>query len=547
MTDTARLTAALAGRYRIERELGAGGMATVYLAYDIRHDRNVALKVLRPELAAVIGADRFLKEIKVTAHLQHPHILGLIDSGEADGLLYYVMPFVEGESLRDRITHEKQLPVEDAVRITCEVASALAYAHRHGVIHRDIKPENILLHEGQTMVADFGIALAVSAGAGTRMTETGMSLGTPHYMSPEQAMGERELTARSDVYALGAVLYELLVGEPPFTGPTAQAIVAKVVTEAPRPLIPQRHTVPPHVEAAVLMALEKLPADRFAGAAAFAEALAHPSIMAVRGARMAVRESRPWDLRQWRRLTVAVAVLAVASGGLAGWGWLRGREPAAVSRFPLVLEGEYAQALLRVRAEGGKPELVARPDTAHDELFFNRPQILPGDRTALVTIWRRRGATDIAAVDIATGKTTVLTRGVEAQYARSGHLIVLAADGSVQAVRFDAGHLTLIGRPMTVLDGVAVGSEVEGASAFALSNTGTFIYQTALPKQQVMRVTRDGRAQPVDTGWSGHFRQSDLSPDGTRLAITVLRGERAEVWVKALGTGTLTRLQYEGT
>src|SRR5881409_1606008 len=274
MTDVlARLSSALTTRYTIERELGAGGMATVYLAQDQRHDRHVALKVLRPELAAVIGADRFLKEIKVTANLQHPHILGLIDSGEVDGLLYYVMPFVEGESLRDRLTRETQLPVDDAVRITREVASALDYAHRHHVIHRDIKPENILLHEGQALVADFGIALAVSAAGATRMTESGMSLGTPHYMSPEQAMGEREITARSDVYALGAVLYEMLVGEPPFTGPTAQAIVAKVVTETPRPLIAQRHTVPPHIEAAVLMALEKLPADRFASTAAFADAL----------------------------------------------------------------------------------------------------------------------------------------------------------------------------------------------------------------------------------------------------------------------------------
>src|SRR5947209_3093768 len=281
-------------------------MATVYLAYDVRHDRHVALKELRPELAAVIGSDRFLKEIKVTAHLQHPHILGLIDSGEADGLLYYVMPFVEGESLRDRITHEKQLPVEDAVRITCEVASALDYAHRHGVIHRDIKPENILLHEGQTMVADFGIALAVSAGAGTRMTETGMSLGTPHYMSPEQAMGERELTARSDVYALGAVLYEMLVGEPPFTGPTAQAIVAKVLTESARRVIPQRHTVPPHVEAAVLTALEKLPADRFASAGAFADALVHPTALAVSD-RAVPTISRSHHPDRWRLVAMALA------------------------------------------------------------------------------------------------------------------------------------------------------------------------------------------------------------------------------------------------
>src|SRR4051812_44380035 len=225
------LSNALVDRYRIERELGEGGMATVYLAHDLKHDRKVAIKVLKPELAAVIGADRFLREIKTIASLQHPHILGLIDSGESGGTAFYVMPFVEGESLRDRLTREKQLPIADTVRIAGEVASALDYAHRHGVIHRDIKPENILLHDGAALVADFGIALAVSAAGGTRLTQTGLSLGTPHYMSPEQAMGEREITAASDVYALGCVTYEMLVGEPPFTGPTAQAVVAKMMTD----------------------------------------------------------------------------------------------------------------------------------------------------------------------------------------------------------------------------------------------------------------------------------------------------------------------------
>jgi serine/threonine-protein kinase len=215
-TVAERLSAALADRYRIERELGAGGMATVYLAEDLRHHRKVALKVLRPELAAVIGADRFLHEITTTANLQHPHILGLHDSGQVDGTVFYVMPFVAGESLRERLTREKQLPVDTAVRIAREIASALDYAHRQGVIHRDIKPENILLHDGSALVADFGIALAASAGGSTRMTETGMSLGTPSYMSPEQAMGERVLDARTDVYALGCVLYEMLSGEPPF-------------------------------------------------------------------------------------------------------------------------------------------------------------------------------------------------------------------------------------------------------------------------------------------------------------------------------------------
>src|SRR5512146_844055 len=217
-----RLSAALSDRYQIERELGAGGMATVYLAEDLKHHRKVAIKVVHAELSAILGPERFLKEIELTANLQHPHILPLFDSGSADGLLFYVMPFVEGETLRDRLNREKQLPIADAVRITTEVASALDYAHRHGVIHRDIKPENILLHDGQALVADFGIALAAArSDGGTRMTETGMSLGTPHYMSPEQAMGERDLDARTDVYALGCVTYEMLVGEPPFSGPTA--------------------------------------------------------------------------------------------------------------------------------------------------------------------------------------------------------------------------------------------------------------------------------------------------------------------------------------
>src|SRR5436190_9656029 len=275
MTDTrSHLATALTDRYRIERELGAGGMATVYLAYDLRHERKVAIKVLKPELAAVIGAGRFLREIKTIATLQHPHILGLIDSGEVNGTAYFVMPFVEGESLRDRLNREKQLPIADAVRISTEVAAALDYAHRHGVIHRDIKPENIMLHDGSALVADFGIALAISsAGGGSRMTETGMSLGTPHYMSPEQAMGEREITARSDVYALGAMTYEMLIGDPPFTGSTAQAIVAQVLTEEPRPLVVRRRSIPPEVEHAVLTALEKLPADRFGSAQEFAAAL----------------------------------------------------------------------------------------------------------------------------------------------------------------------------------------------------------------------------------------------------------------------------------
>ena len=272
-TSFDRLTAALSDRYRLDRELGAGGMATVYLARDLKHDRDVAIKVLKPELAVAIGAERFLAEIKTTANLQHPHILPLHDSGAVNGTVFYVMPYIDGESLRDRLDREKQLPIDDALLIAGEVADALQYAHERGVVHRDIKPENILLQRGHAVVADFGIALAAAKTGGSRMTETGMSLGTPTYMSPEQAMGARDVDARTDVYSLGCVVYEMLMGEPPFVGPTAQSIVAKVMTEAPRGLTVQRHTVPAYVDAAVRTALEKLAADRFTSAGAFAAAL----------------------------------------------------------------------------------------------------------------------------------------------------------------------------------------------------------------------------------------------------------------------------------
>jgi len=314
-----RLASALADRYRIERELGAGGMATVYLAEDVRHRRKVAIKVLHPELSAVLGPDRFLKEIELTANLQHPHILPLFDSGTVDGLLYYVMPFVEGETLRSRLTREHQFPIVEAVRIATDVAGALEYAHKRGVVHRDIKPENILLHEGRPQVADFGIALAVQQAGGSRMTQTGMSLGTPQYMAPEQAMGDKGVDARADVYALGAVTYEMLTGEPPFTGPTAQAIVAKVMTESPRSLLSQRPSVPAEVEGAVLTALEKLPADRFDGAARFAEAMGNPAFRATGRAGGTTRPagSAPIAHAGWKWAAVALALMAVVSGGVA--------------------------------------------------------------------------------------------------------------------------------------------------------------------------------------------------------------------------------------
>jgi len=320
---TAQLSTAIADRYRIERELGQGGMATVYLAHDLKHDRKVALKVLKPELAAVLGAERFVVEIRTTAALQHPHILPLFDSGTAEGFLFYVMPFIDGETLRDRLDRDTQLGVDEAIRITCEIADALHYAHTRGVIHRDIKPENILMQGGRPMVADFGIALAVSAAAGGRMTETGLSLGTPHYMSPEQATAEKEITARSDVYSLASMLYEMLTGNPPHTGASAQQIIMKIITETPVSVLAARRTVPPHVADAIAQALEKLPADRFASAADFARALQHDD--GTRRRSSAQRASAPTDRRTtpWRTIALGTGVAALLFGAVAAWSLAR--------------------------------------------------------------------------------------------------------------------------------------------------------------------------------------------------------------------------------
>jgi hypothetical protein len=307
MPGTEDLRSALAERYRIERELGAGGMATVYLARDIKHDREVALKVLRPDLSAVIGTERFLSEVRITAKLDHPHILTLIDSGEADGMLYYVLPYVRGESLRAKLSREKQLSVDEALSITRQVASALDYAHAQGVVHRDIKPENILLHEGEAVLADFGIALAGKEAGGNRLTETGLSLGTPQYMSPEQATGDRALDRRSDIYSLAAVFYEMLGGEPPVTGGTAQAMIAKLLTEKPVRLRVLRDTVPVEIERATEKALSKVPADRFSSAGEFVRALSQVAPV-----------EKPH--RSARNTTMAIAgVLILAAGGLIAY------------------------------------------------------------------------------------------------------------------------------------------------------------------------------------------------------------------------------------
>ena len=326
-------------------------MATVYLARDLRHDRRVAIKVLKPELGAVLGVDRFLAEIKVTANLQHPNLLPLFDSGEANGLLFYVMPFVEGESLRAKLDREQQLPIDEAVRIAMAVASALAYAHEHGVIHRDLKPENILLQSGQPVVADFGIALAVSNAGGGRVTQTGLSLGTPQYMSPEQAAGDRTIDGRSDIYSLAAVTYEMIAGEPPHTGPNAQAVISKLMTTSPQPLSALRSTAPGHVVAAVNVALAKLPADRFATAREFAEALGGTRQVALQPGVLAGATAPTGRFRRVREGVLAALALA----GLAGTTYFATRDRGtaiAVGRF-------FAELPENVDFFGGAPPGVA--------------------------------------------------------------------------------------------------------------------------------------------------------------------------------------------
>ncbi|HEX5818981.1 MAG TPA: serine/threonine-protein kinase, partial [Gemmatimonadales bacterium] len=359
MTDVpGRLTAALAGRYTIQRELGQGGMATVYLAEDLKHGRRVAIKVLRPELVVALGAERFLQEIRTSASLRHPHILPLYDSGSADGLLYYVMPLVEGESLRDRLAREKQLPIDEALAIAREVADALGYAHGRGVVHRDVKPDNILLENGHAIVADFGIARAVSAAGGERLTQTGMAIGTPAYMSPEQAAGDPDVDGRSDLYSLGCVLYEMLGGQPPFTGPTAEAITRQHLVTVAAPVTNLRPTVPADIAGVLARTLAKNPADRFSPAAQFVHALSAPAAIATMPIAAA---SRPGAARSPIRLAlVAAGALAVLTGAWFGFRRLAaGVQATKIERIAVLpmdnQTGDSSQAFF---ADGMTRELI---------------------------------------------------------------------------------------------------------------------------------------------------------------------------------------------
>ena len=457
-----QLKAALADRYAIDHEIGRGGMATVYLAEDLKHHRHVAIKVLDPELARSLGSERFLREVEVTAKLTHPHILTLIDSGEADGLLYYVMPYIEGETLRDRMNREGQLPIDDALQITREVAAALSHAHSHHVIHRDIKPENILLSAGEAVVADFGIARAVTEAGGDNLTETGISIGTPAYMSPEQASGAQKLDGRSDVYSLGCVLYELLAGEPPFTGPTAQAIVAKKLSEATPRVSVVRELVPSSVEAAIDQALAKAPADRFATALQFLEALsaervseAAPVVPAKRGVR-----------RRIALLGVAAAVVLVAAILLG-----RGLEG---SRFP-----QTAIAVLpfeNLSADGSHSYFAGG---LHDELLTQLAKVAmlrPISRTSVMGYAETDKSISEIADDLAVG--TIVEGSVQVVGDRlrvNVRLIDAATDEHLWVDRYDETLDDAFAIQSDIAQQIvmAVGGVLTGAEANAITAVPT--------------------------------------------------------------------------
>jgi len=655
MDVLAQLSSALADRYAIEREIGRGGMATVYLARDLRHQRLVALKVLDPELGAVLGAERFLSEIRVTANLQHPNLLALFDSGTANGLLFYVMPLIDGESLRARLERERQLPVDEAIRIATAVASAVDYAHRHGVIHRDLKPENILLHDGQPVVADFGIALAVRNAGGQRVTQTGLSLGTPQYMSPEQATGDRQIDGRTDIYSLGAVTYEMLAGEPPHTGTTAQAVIAKLMTEVPRPLTVLRRAVPPHVDAAVRCALEKLPADRFATARTFADALAgrvglmthaasapsgprnrwriaalalgattvlaagavvvalgtRPEPAAPRppmrftldfpddaslfltpsgtsialspdGAAMVYnggraerrlilrrftdREIRPldgtveaWNPQfspdsKWVGFTSAStlkklplgggpAVTIADSVGRFAWG---PNGTIVIARGVQTVGLRSGSGLWRVSENGGRLEPFTAVDTTL-ERAHGSPSFHPDGETVVFATFSGsvNDSLQLAAARLSDGKVVRLGVWGGSPVATLGEFVLFVRpDGTLNAVRFDARRLRVIGDPVVVLLGVV--AKAGGAGEFAVSPQGTLVYISGAPERQLYVVDRRGNRRLLSEE-ARQFRTPRVSPDGRRVAVTVgdVSGG-SDIWVYDIPSTTFSRVTNGG-
>ena len=501
-----QLKESLADRYDIKREIGAGGMATVYLAQDLRHDRPVALKLLNPELGAVLGVERFLAEIRVTANLQHPNLLPLFDSGATDGLLYYVMPFVEGESLRARLTREKQLPVDEAVRMTVAIANALDYAHSHGVIHRDLKPENILLQAGQPVIADFGIALAVSNAGGNRITQTGLSLGTPQYMSPEQATGDRVIDGRSDIYSLAAVAYEMLTGEPPHTGSTSQAIIARMLTEKPRSMRTTRSAIPEHVELAVQHALEKLPADRFSTAHQFAEALHGHGGAGTTGVFASAQSGawrgpeRSWKMRLRDPITLGIGGIAIAALAYAVIGSSAPRSADRVVRCA-----------------------ISAPDSLTPVSNYPWPAAISPD-----------GSTVVYAADLEPSRSTLLalrtdqleprpipgTAGAwEPSFSPDGQWLLFQNEGKIRKVRLDGSAPITIadggsanGGDWTSRDELVVGSDGAKHGLSKVSASGGDLFEFVKP---------DASKGATDYLWPISF------PDGKRAVFAIWTGSLA--------------------
>jgi serine/threonine protein kinase/Tol biopolymer transport system component len=550
MLTSEKLNTSLAGRYVIEREIGRGGMATVYLARDIRHERNVALKVLNPDLGAVLGVERFLAEIRVTANLQHPNLLPLFDSGEVDGLLFYVMPFVEGESLRVRLEREKQFPVDEAVRIAVAVANALDYAHGHGVIHRDLKPENILLQHGQPVVADFGIALAVSKAGGARITQTGLSLGTPQYMSPEQATGDRVIDGRADIYSLGAVLYEMLAGEPPHSGTTAQAIIAKLMTEEPRPLTVLRRSAPPDVDAAVHRALEKLPADRWATVREFSDVLSGARPYERTAPRPVVtslsqRRAVPWVIAGVASLIALVAVAAAIA--------VTRRAPVAADvtlRFPFV--------------------------TADSERFIPTTPAIPfsispdDQRVAYVGVGPNYGRVYVKSfADLQTRVLPNTERPLQPTFSPDGRWIALVTDDRLVRVPVEGGPATTVlqlngqaNAGMSWVDPDTIIASIGGALAAVPVNGGTPVVLSRPDTsrgetlQWGPRVVNARFVVYISVGTVGMAsnRLGVLDRRTGRAAVTTIHGttvlgtvDDRVLWVTTTGSGMAARIDKSGT
>ncbi|MDB4892042.1 MAG: protein kinase [Gemmatimonadetes bacterium] len=540
-----RLATALAGRYAIEREIARGGMATVYLARDLRHSRHVAIKVLREEVAAAIGAERFLAEIRVTASLQHPHILPLFDSGNAEGLLWYAMPFVEGETLRSHLARVGTLPVAEAVRLAREVADALDHAHVRGIVHRDVKPENVLLQDGHALVADFGIALALEQAGGERITRTGFALGTPQYMSPEQAAGERALDARVDVYALGAVLHEMLAGEPPFAAPTRQAVVRRMMHELPPALILRRPDVTPVVDAAVRRALARRADDRFPSAAAFAAALVVPLATPVPSLPDAAPRGRTVSARAALYAAAAMLVVGLAGGLLVDfWPIIRRltenapssvRSPdVAVDVSPVVSAGE---GLVTVVDRSGRQLRAIRAERPWTPRFSR-----DGLRVAYGALGGR-GSSDIWVTDLESGKTQRITDddadSNDPQWSSDGKTIAysVSADGGK-----DLAMQSLNGKVSRVF---AARGGTQFPSDWLRDGSALLVTDDARGQHDIIVQPADGSAARSFAATPANETAARISPDGKWVAYTSDESGKPEVYLDSY-TQPGRRVQISG-